>query len=96
LPRILSIILLLLALLPVPVKAATSPSTRETKRVLILYSQEKGHPAHDLTDQGIRAGFAAKPGIEAYYSVALTPWALLTPNVQVVKGAQKNIRVCCC
>jgi porin len=28
-------------------------------------------------------------GVEAYYSVALTPWALLTPNVQVVKGAQK-------
>ena len=27
------------------------------RRVLILYSQEKGHPAHDLTDQGIRAAF---------------------------------------
>ena len=27
------------------------------RRVLILYSEEKGHPAHDLTDQGIRAAF---------------------------------------
>jgi len=44
--------------------AAPAPATPETKRVLILYSQEKGHPAHDLTDQGIRAGFAANPGID--------------------------------
>jgi len=29
----------------------------ETKRVLVLYSQEKAHPAHELTDQGIRSGF---------------------------------------
>jgi len=28
-------------------------------------------------------------GFEAYYSAAVTPWALLTPNVQVVRGAQK-------
>jgi porin len=28
-------------------------------------------------------------GFEAYYSAALTPWALLTPNIQVVRGAQK-------
>ena len=30
---------------------------KETKRVLILYSQERGHPGHDLTEQGIRAVF---------------------------------------
>jgi porin len=32
-------------------------------------------------------------GAEFYYSAALTPWALLTPNVQVVKGAQKYMSV---
>jgi signal transduction histidine kinase len=30
---------------------------RETKQVLVLYSQEKADPAHELTDQGIRAVF---------------------------------------
>jgi porin len=29
-------------------------------------------------------------GVEAYYSVALTPWAHLTPNIQVIRGAQKQ------
>ncbi len=29
-------------------------------------------------------------GAEAYYSVALTPWAHLTPNIQVIRGAQKQ------
>jgi porin len=29
-------------------------------------------------------------GLEAYYSVALTPWAHLTPNIQVIHGAQKQ------
>jgi porin len=29
-------------------------------------------------------------GFEAFYSVALTPWALLTPDIQVVHPAQKN------
>jgi porin len=30
-------------------------------------------------------------GFEAFYNVALTPWALLTPDIQVVRGAQKDI-----
>jgi hypothetical protein len=30
---------------------------KETKRVLILYSEDKDHPAHELTDRGIRATF---------------------------------------
>jgi len=30
---------------------------RETKRVLVLYSEDKAHPAHELTDQGIRTVF---------------------------------------
>jgi len=29
----------------------------ETKRVLVLYSEDKAHPAHELTGQGIRSGF---------------------------------------
>jgi porin len=29
-------------------------------------------------------------GFEAYYNFALTPWALLTPDIQVVRGAQKD------
>ena len=29
-------------------------------------------------------------GAEAYYSIALTPWAHLTPNIQVIRGAQKQ------
>jgi porin len=29
-------------------------------------------------------------GIEAFYSFALTPWAYLTPNIQVIRGAQKQ------
>ena len=29
-------------------------------------------------------------GFEAYYNFAITPWALLTPDIQVVRGAQKN------
>jgi porin len=30
-------------------------------------------------------------GFEAYYSAALTPWALLTPNIQDVRGAQEHM-----
>jgi porin len=29
-------------------------------------------------------------GFEAYYNFAITPWALLTPDIQVVRGAQKD------
>jgi porin len=31
-------------------------------------------------------------GFEGFYNVALTPWLLLTPDVQVIRGAQKNTR----
>ena len=30
-------------------------------------------------------------GFEAFYNFAITPWALLTPDIQVVRGAQKDI-----
>jgi porin len=29
-------------------------------------------------------------GFEAYYNIALTRWLLVTPDIQVVGGAQKN------
>ena len=29
-------------------------------------------------------------GFEAYYNFAITPWLLLTPDIQVVRGAQKD------
>ena len=29
-------------------------------------------------------------GFEAFYNFAITPWALLTPNIQIVRGAQKD------
>ncbi len=29
-------------------------------------------------------------GFEAYYNFAITPWALLTPDIQVIRGAQKD------
>lgn len=29
-------------------------------------------------------------GVEAYYSVALTPWAHLTPNIQIIHGAREK------
>ena len=48
------ILFLLMAMFSVPVMAAQSPAkTREKKRVLVLYSLDKGHPGHVLTDQGI-------------------------------------------
>jgi porin len=37
-----------------------------------------------------RAFLRDEQGIEAYYSVALTPWALLTPNIQYIHGVQKQ------
>jgi hypothetical protein len=29
-------------------------------------------------------------GFEAYYNFAITRWAFLTPDIQVVRGAQKD------
>jgi porin len=30
-------------------------------------------------------------GFEAYYNCALTPWMRLTPNIQIVRPAQKDV-----
>jgi porin len=29
-------------------------------------------------------------GFEAFYNIAVTPWMFLTPDIQVVRGAQKD------
>ena len=29
-------------------------------------------------------------GFEAFYNIAITPWLQLTPDIQVVRGAQKD------
>ena len=29
-------------------------------------------------------------GFEAYYNFAITPWLMLTPDIQIVRGAQKD------
>ena len=29
-------------------------------------------------------------GLEAFYNIAITPWLLLTPDLQVLRGAQKK------
>ena len=29
-------------------------------------------------------------GFQAFYNFAITPWALLTPDIQIVRGAQKD------
>ena len=56
--RPLIITLSLLALLTVPGLAASTPATtRQTKRVLVLYSLDKGHRGHILTEQGISKVF---------------------------------------
>ena len=48
------ITLLLIASVSVPGKAAPAEAaTKETKRVLLLFSLDKGHPGHILTDKGI-------------------------------------------
>ena len=37
-----------------------------------------------------RTFFRNEYGFEAYYTIALTPWMLLTPDIQVVRPAQKD------
>ncbi len=39
------------------VQLLSAAETREKKHVLVLYSQDKVHPAHELTDRGIREAF---------------------------------------
>jgi PAS domain S-box-containing protein len=52
--RVISATLLLLLLL---VQSLSAAEQKEMKRVLVLYSEDMAHPAHELTDKGIRAAF---------------------------------------
>jgi len=36
-------------------------AAKETRRVMVLFTQEKGHPAHDLTEKGIRQSLSSNP-----------------------------------
>lgn len=55
-------VLLALLCLPAPTgRAQLLPAAKETRRVLVLFTQEKGHPAHDMTEQGILEVFRADP-----------------------------------
>jgi signal transduction histidine kinase len=53
------VIPLSLVLLMFLASAGLAASPKEQKRVLLLYSEEKAHPAHELTDAGIRAVFGS-------------------------------------
>lgn len=46
----------------------------------------------ELTIQGLvnKKFLRDEQGVELYYSFAVTPWAHLTPNIQVIHGAQKQ------
>ena len=35
--------------------------------------------------------FRDEYGIEAYYNIAITPWMKLTPDIQVIRPAQKDV-----
>ena len=60
-----------MALLTLPLSmgwAQPSVAAKETRQVLVLFSQERGHPAHELTEQGIRQAFRSNPAfvVELY------------------------------
>ena len=48
------------------------------------------NPSLSLTSV-TREALRDEQGFEAYYSFAVTPWALLTPDIQIVHPAQKNV-----
>jgi PAS domain S-box-containing protein len=52
--HIVSAALMLSLLLAQPLNAV---EPKETKRVLVLYGEDKAHPAHELSDQGLRVAF---------------------------------------
>ncbi|HME45744.1 MAG TPA: carbohydrate porin [Syntrophorhabdales bacterium] len=51
----------------------------------------------DITSPTFTGPFATREalrdeqGIEAYYNIAVTPWMKVRPDIQVIKGAQKNV-----
>ncbi len=55
--------------------------SKETKRVLVLYSEDKAHPAHELTDQGIRAAFRSNKlfDVQLYTEYWMCPGSAAPP-----------------
>ena len=58
--RVIAAALLLLLLLVQSLYAAES---KETKSVLVLYSEDKAHPAHELTERGIQSGLPVEQAL---------------------------------
>lgn len=82
---LLPTVLVLLLLQPL---SAAEP--RETKQVLVLYREDKAHPAHELTDQGIRTTFRSNKRFNVQlYSEYLdrSPWRRITAGVIVRDNA---------
>jgi porin len=38
-----------------------------------------------------RSALSNEYGFEAYYNIALTPWMILAPNIQVIRPAQQDV-----
>jgi PAS domain S-box-containing protein len=55
---------LLILFLPLPL--AWAGPLKETRHVLALHSEEKAHPAHELTDQGMRSVFGSNPRFDIH------------------------------
>lgn len=53
------------------------------------YYSSINNPTFQVPIVGVRSFLRDEWGFEAYYNVALTPWLLLSPDVQVVGPAQK-------
>jgi signal transduction histidine kinase len=62
--RSAALLFALLSLTLSPGWVLPSLAAKESRHVLVLFSQEKGHPAHDLTEQGIRQGFRSNPAFD--------------------------------
>jgi hypothetical protein len=66
-PWCLVFLISLIWLLSGPVHAQSQPQAALAgKSVLVLYSEDKAHPAHELTDQGIRSAFRSNTLLDVY------------------------------
>jgi signal transduction histidine kinase len=62
--RFVNTVFILLCLLRIVGGFIPSLEAKETKGVLILYSQDKWHPGHQLTEQGMRDAFGSNTAFE--------------------------------
>jgi hypothetical protein len=63
----IKIIICSLILVLVLAPAFDAHGSLSQKRVLVLYSEDKAHPAHELTDRGIRAVFQSNRFFEVQF-----------------------------